>query len=485
MRKRWLLGCLILPLACAPHLDSGSDPSRGGAGGGSSGGSGAAGSGAAATGGASTAGTTGSGGAAATGGTSPTGVAGTMGTGGVSAAGASVLERNNHPSRDGHFLQPTLTRQAAARMALDTTFTATFNGAVLGAPLYFANGPAGTGIFVVATSGNDVYAFDEATGAVVWTTNLGTPASKSGTTGCDGNNPLGVISTPVIDPTTGTLYVAGAIGDANAITSHSIWAVSLMDGKIKAGYPSDLSRALNFDPKTHNQRGALSMVGHVVYVPYGGHTGDCVVDVRGRVVAIDTSTTPPTVAGWQSAGQGEAIWAPAGMASAGDGVFAVTGNRLTTTGQHTDSEEIIHVRGMGTLDKSGSKDFFFPSDWATKDQRDFDLGAVNPILVNLPGSTGPALVLTSKDGNGFIFDSADLGKGPLVTFDVSMQGMNVRSIPTAYVSGSTTFYAIAVEGAWTGCSSGTVNGSVIMGFALAPSLPAKPTVTLSPSPSNA
>ena len=467
MSKRWVLGCLVLPLACSSGSHSGGNPSGGGAGGSSAGNSGAAGFG-----GSATAGTTGSGGAAATAG------AGATGSGGVSASSASVLERNNHPSRDGHFLQPTLTREAAARMALDTTFNATYKGAVLGAPLYFADGPEGTGVFVVATSGNDVYAFNEVTGAMIWTTNLGTPASKSGTTGCDGNNPLGVISTPVIDARTSTLYVAGAIGDASSIKSHSVWAVSLMDGSIKAGYPIDVSAALNFDPKTHNQRGALSMVGSIVYVPYGGHTGDCVVDVRGRVVAIDTSTAPPTVGGWQSAGQGEAIWAPAGMASAGDGVFAVTGNRLTTTGDHTDSEEIIHVRGRGTLDKNaGSKDFFFPSDWKTKDQRDFDLGSVNPILINLPGSTGPALVLTSKDGNGFIFDSADLSKGPLVTFDVSMQGMNVRSVPTAYVSGSTTFYAIAVDGAWTGCPSGTVNGSVIMGFALAPSLPVKPTVT--------
>lgn len=471
MRKHWVLGCLVVPLACTSGSQPGSNGTGGSAAAGTSGSGGAVG-----VGGSSSAGTTGSGGAAATGGSPPTGGAGSTGAGAVS--GASVLERNNHPSRDGHFLQPTLTREAATRMAVDTTFTATYTGAVLGAPLYFTNGPGGTGIFVVATSGNNVYAFDEVTGAMVWTTNLGTPASKSGTTGCDGGNPLGVISTPIIDAMTSTLYVAGAVGDANGITSHSVWAVSLIDGTIKTGYPSDVSKALNFDPKTHNQRGALSMVGQIVYVPYGGHSGDCVVDTRGRVVAIDTSTAPPTVGGWQSAGQGEAIWAPAGMASAGDGVFAVTGNRLTTTGDHMDSHEIIHVRGMGTLDKSaGSKDFFFPSDWRTKDQRDFDLGAVNPILINLPGSTGPALVLTSKDGNGFIFDSADLGKGPLVTFDVSMQGMNVRSIPTAYVSGSTTFYAIAVDGAWTGCPSATVNGSVIMGFALAPSLPVKPTVT--------
>ena len=57
-----------------------------------------------------------------------------------------------------------------------------------------------------------------------------------------------------------------------------------------------------------------------------------------------------------------------------------------------------------------------------------------------------------------------------------MQGMNVRSVPTAYLSGSTTFYAIAVDGAWVACPGGTGNGAVVMGFALAPSLPLKPSV---------
>ena len=491
MRRCLLLCFVVLGFACSSRGDTSSHGTggngaggaattgRGGStatGGSAMGGSGTGGSG---TGGSGTGGsaTGGSGtGGSATGG-SGRGGSGSGGTGGATSGSASVLERNNHPGRDGHFVQPALSKGAAAKMALDAAFYATYTGAVMGDPLFFDGDGSRPGIFVVVTTGNDVSAFDEATGATVWTKNLGTPAAKSGVTGCDGSTPLGVISTPIIDARTATLYVAGALGDENGITSHSVWALSLSDGSVKNGYPVDVSHALGFDPTTHNQRGALSMVGSIVYVPYGGHSGDCVVDMHGRVVAIDTATSPPTVSGWQTAGQGEAIWAPSGMASAGDGVFAATGNRFSLTGDHADSEEIVHVRGKGTLDKnSGSKDFFYPSDWKNKDQRDFDMGAVGPLLVSLPGSTGPALIVASKDGNGFILDSADLGKGPLVSFDVTMQGMNVRSVPTAYVAGSTTFYAIAVDGAWVGCPGGTSNGSVVMGFALAPSMPLKPSV---------
>jgi hypothetical protein len=196
------------------------------------------------------------------------------------------------------------------------------------------------------------------------------------------------------------------------------------------------------------------------------------------VVTVNTAASTPTVGGWVSAGSGEGIWAPAGMASAGTGVFAVTGNRIgSTSTEHTDSHEVAHVRGAGTLDKStGSKDVFFASDWMKKDQRDFDLGAVNPILVTVPGSSGPAVVITSKDGSGIILDSADLGKGPLASFDVTNQGMNVRAVPTAYKAGTTTFYTIPVEGAWSGCPSPTSNGATIMAYAIAPSLPLKPSV---------
>jgi hypothetical protein len=60
----------------------------------------------------------------------------------------SVLERNKHPSRDGAFVQPGLTKTAAATMAPDAAFTANFastSEAMWASPLYLQNGPGGKG----------------------------------------------------------------------------------------------------------------------------------------------------------------------------------------------------------------------------------------------------------------------------------------------------------------------------------------------------
>src|SRR5215831_6468302 len=92
----------------------------------------------------------------------------------ASSSDDSVLERNHHPSRDGLYVQPTLTRAAAAQMRMDTTFAAVFTGNTWASPLYLQNGPGGKGVFFTVTNGNDVYALDETTGAVVWTKNVGT-----------------------------------------------------------------------------------------------------------------------------------------------------------------------------------------------------------------------------------------------------------------------------------------------------------------------
>src|SRR4051794_5858000 len=166
--------------------------------------------------------------------TGDAGTAGTMGaagrggsggaTGSAGATGAagsqSVLERNRNPSRDGHFPQAALTKAVAATMAPTSGFTASFTGTMFASPLYLENGPGGKGLFFAVTTGNDVYALDETTSAIVWQKNIGSSPQDSGA-GCGGIHPIGIESTPVIDAASRTIFVAGAIGTAT-ISSHQV-----------------------------------------------------------------------------------------------------------------------------------------------------------------------------------------------------------------------------------------------------------------------
>ena len=212
-------------------------------------------------------------------------------TGGGGDSGSSVLERNNHPSRDGHFVQPGLTKTAAATLVATPGFTGTFTGSMVASPLYYQNGPGGVGLLIAATTGNDVFALNENTGATVWMHNIGSSPQDSGA-GCGGVHPIGIESTGVIDAGSGTLYVAGAIGTAT-ISGHEVHALDLMTGLEKSGWPVDVSTApasgsMTFMPQPANQRGALSLVGGTVYVPYGGHVGDC-GPYHGWVIGINAA----------------------------------------------------------------------------------------------------------------------------------------------------------------------------------------------------
>ncbi len=399
----------------------------------------------------------------------------------------SVLERNNHPSRDGHFIQPALTKAAAKEMTFDTAFQANFSGAMFASPLYLENGPGGKGVFFAVTNLNDVFALDETTGAVVWKHNIGASPTASGA-GCGNISPIGILSTPVIDPAARTIYVAGAIGTGAAIQRHEVHALSVDDGTERAGWPVDVSKAtapgaaadggaLPFMPSPQNQRSALSLVKGIVYVAYGGHVGDC-GPYHGWVVAINAAK-PTEMGAWATGGQGEGIWAAGGMASDGDGVFAATGNNTAGATSHLDSEEIVRVSGLGKLDRSTGANHFYPTIWYTMDRADADFASNNPMYVPVPGATPSAFVVAfSKDGHMYMLDSANLGSlgGHLVDFPVSV-GLSIHTVPTAYTSNQRVHVALSIE-ANPQCppSVPATTGRVVMSVAIPPGTPPQPHV---------
>jgi hypothetical protein len=392
--------------------------------------------------------------------------------GGDTVGAASVLERNNHPSRDGLFVQPALTKAAAARMAMDASFNATFTGTMFASPLYVEKGPGGKGVFFAVTTNNDVFALDETTGAVVWTRNIG-PSPTANGVNCGSIHPLGILGTPVIDGQTRTLYLSAAIGTTQ-IDRHEVHALSVDDGSERAGWPVDLTKLsagqLAFAAPPQNQRSALSLVGGVVYVAFGGHIGDC-GPYHGWVIGIDTRN-PASAGAWATGGVGEGIWAPGGMASDGNGVFAVTGNSTTGTTTHLDSEEVARITGLGTLDRTTNANLYYPAVWKSMDDGDQDFASNSPVYVQVPGATPSTFVVAlAKTGHMYLLDSKNLGgmDGHVVDYAVATRAYTA---PTAYTTPSgvhVTIYAGGVQ-----CPDGSSDG--IASVLIPPGAPPVPRV---------
>lgn len=429
-------------------------------------------------------------GAPAKGGGTSTGGTASGGSGGGATTSEAVLERNNSPTRDGHFKQPTLTKAAVGKMAADTDFKASIankdeptKSDMWASPLYMSNGPGGKAAYFAVTTKNDVFAIDAATGAELWVKNIGSsPSANQPSTEndkCGSIHPLGIISTPVIDAAKRTLYTVGAIG-TTSISTFELHAIGIDDGMEKAGYPIDLS-TIPADKLAkvyhHNQRGALTMVNGVIYIPFGGHVGDCGA-YHGRVIAVDTNDTTKRGA-WQTRGaRGEAIWAPGGLSSDGNGVFAITGNLLgnQTSRDQVDSEEVVRLTGLATFTRN-NQNLYYASDWQNMDDTDADFGTMNALVFSVPGSTPSKLVAAlSKDGRIHLLDAANLGgadgKTPLQNFKVAnaSNSMAIHTVPATYTTATGSYIAFSTD---TGamCPTGQPSGKVIMGVAVTPGAP--------------
>jgi hypothetical protein len=300
------------------------------------------------------------------------------------------------------------------------------------------NGPGGKGAYFVTFTNNDVRALDATSGDVLWKANNGSAPSQSGA-GCGSIRPIGIISTPVIDADSRTIFVAGGIG-SSSIERHEVHALKIDDGTEQSGWPVDVSKIANlsipFMASPQNQRSALSLVNGTVYVAYGGHVGDC-GNYHGWVFAIDAKD-PTKAGGWATLGKGEAIWAAGGMASDGTSIFAVTGNSTSSasTRDASDSEQVVRLTGLAQFDRN-DKNLYFPNSWRSMDSLDADFGASSPVYIEVPGATPSKLVVAiAKDGHMYILASTNLGGmgTPLIDFPVATGGMIVRTVPAAYTA---------------------------------------------------
>jgi hypothetical protein len=231
--------------------------------------------------------------------------------------------------------------------------------------------------------------------------------------------------------------------DGGTTKQHLIFALSLDDGSTLPGWPLDASgisfHGISFNSTFQNQRGALLLNAGILYVPYGGHSGDC-GDYHGWVVAVPVHD-PQSATGWATDARDGGIWAPGGVSSDGDFVFAATGN---TTGAETwmGGEAIVRL-GPGATFSADPTDYFAPSDWRELDRSDTDLGGSGPVLVDVPGATPSQLaVALGKNGVVYLLDRNQLGG--IGTGDGSAgEGLQSAQVSTGPIINSAAAYTAA------------------------------------------
>lgn len=264
---------------------------------------------------------------------------GFVGDGSLVDLGESVLMHHKNPSRDGVYVQPALTKTAAAGLKVDTAFSAALpdpNDQVYAQPLYVVGASGGPDRVIVATEANNVYALDATTGAQSWSKNLGPPIPRA-MMQCGNIMPnFGITGTPVIDLASRTLFVTAAVGptDAGVAPTYEIFALSVDTGLTKTGWPIDVGAKLTtgtttFDTTAQGQRGALAIVNGTLYVAFGGLFGDCGA-YHGWVVAVSISD-PTQLASWKTTAAAGGVWAPGGVSSDGNNIYVSTGNTQGAT----------------------------------------------------------------------------------------------------------------------------------------------------------
>jgi hypothetical protein len=330
--------------------------------------------------------------------------------------------------------EPGLSASAVSGSNFGQLFATTVNGQVYAQPLVVGS------TVVVGTENDYVYGLDVATGAIRWTDNFG-PAWPASTVGCADLTPnLGNTSTGVYDPATGYVYLTTKANDGPD-ANHPNWylhAVNPSTGAERAGWPVKIVGTPTNDPShpfqaaTVNQRPGLLLLDGAVYLAfgsqcdYGSYVGWVAgVNLSSRAINMWSDESGPSSyeAGiWQGGG---------GLVSDGSGrLFLSTGNGLTAPNapgsnppqQLSQSVVRLAVDANGGL---SANDFFSPSNAATLDVNDQDLGAGGPVGLPSPyfgtAQKPNLMVEIGKEGKLYLLDRDHLGgksQGPGGTDDV-------------------------------------------------------------------
>lgn len=272
-------------------------------------------------------------------------------------------------------------------------FTRAVDDYIYAQPLYLPQvtiGGSAHNVVYVATINNSVYAFDAdspSLSAPLWQVNLG-PAAPQAT-----HNALprcGILSTPVIDTSSGTMYVV-ALTEVNSKMSHSLHALDITSGSEKFGGPVTIRASVSgtgsgssngkiaFNSSIELQRPALLLLNGNVYMGFARQKTESVVPFHGWELGYNATTLKQTfVLNTTPNGNEGGVWMSGrGPAADASGFTFITGNGDVGNGNIGES----FVRYGTNHSQTG---LYTAPNWSDLNTDDFDLGSGGPLLI--PGT---------------------------------------------------------------------------------------------------
>jgi hypothetical protein len=305
-------------------------------------------------------------------------------------------------------------------------FSVTVDGYVYAQPLYLTEVTISGGmhnVLYVATEHDSVYAIDADNGAVLWQQSFINPASgittvSSSDAACSDLVPeIGITSTPVIDPASGTIYVVAKTKE-NSTYVQRLHALDVATHAEKFGGPKVISATLGgrtFDPlKQGNRPGLLLENGHVI-ISWASHCD--ITNYQGWVLSYNASTLAQD--GVFNTELNTANGNDGGIWMSGDGIAADANNNLyfaTGNGDYDGTNDfgnsILKLTGP-TNSTFSVADWFTPFNQSTLNGGDTDLGAGGVLLLpDLPAGSAhqQLLVQQGKEGKIYLIDRNNMGK---------------------------------------------------------------------------
>lgn len=317
----------------------------------------------------------------------------------------------NDNARDGLNSKETILTPANVNAStFGKIFSAPVDGRLWAQPLYMSGvtiAGAKHNVVYVATANDSVYAIDGDTGAQLWKVSLlgsGEAPASASALHSSVQPIIGITGTPVIDPSTGTLYAVTQSGISGTYY-HRLHALDITTGKERFGAPVVLNTG-GWDSSQHLQRPGLTLANGTIYIAFSSN--EDVAPYHGWVFAYSADNMNQ-VAVWNATAGGHAggIWMGGGgiAADAGGDLYLTTGN-----GEWSGATEFGQsaVRLSPTL---AVQDYFTPIAHSTESGEDKDLGSGGVLL--LPPNTGAhpkEAVICSKLDLIYVLDLEHMGE---------------------------------------------------------------------------